>query len=152
MGLRADWKYEGVVGPNSQLITTQTGSLGYQVNLIYDGGETSFTIWLTEKNRKRAAQYFDVLGVPAEKLKSRSYFDLQLGLDIEGREVVFGTKEETYNNKTSIKVAWIGKKAAEDPAAAAAAFFSGDTPAPTVPTAPAKTPADGNGEDEQIPF
>lgn len=135
MSLKVDYKYTGTVGPQSQLITTQTGTLGYQVMLSCEDGDTSFTIWLTDKNRKKALQYFGILGIDPEKLKSRSYFELQLALDIEGREVCFGTKEEEYNGKRSIKVAWIGKKTADDAFAAAADFFAkagngGDGPTP----------------------
>jgi len=152
MGLKPEHRYNGVVGPNSQLITTQRGSLGYQVNLVCEDGETCFVIWLTEKNRSRALGYFAVLGVPADKLQSKTYFDLQLGLDIEGREISFGTQVEEYNGESKIKVAWIGKKAAENPAAEAAAFFSGKASAPSAPVA---SSAGGNGRtvpEDEIPF
>ena len=147
MGLKPDWRYNGTVGCNSQLITTQRGSLGYQVNLRCNDGETLFVIWLTEKNRKRAAGYFAVLGVPEDKLKSRSYFECQMALDIEGREVSFGTQVEEYNGKQTIKVAWIGKKAAENPAAEAAAFFAGENIGSTTDAAPVSA----SKEDDDLP-
>jgi hypothetical protein len=149
MALKQGWKYNGTVGPNSSLITTQRGSLGYQVNLVCDDGETSFVIWLTEKNRKRAAGYFDVLGIPADKLKSKSYFEFQMALDIWGREVSFGTQVEEYNGKQQTKVSWIGKKSTESPAAEAAAFFAGDGGSSS---AGASAPAVPAVKDEDIPF
>lgn len=145
MGLKPDHKYTGTVGPQSQLMTTQMGTLGYQVMLSCEDGDTSFTIWLTDKNRKKAFQYFGVLGVDPEKLKSRTYFELQLAMDIEGREVSFGTKEEEYNGKRSIKVAWIGKKTSDDAFAAAADFFG-------QPEKPGNGGGIGSIPDEEIPF
>lgn len=149
MALKPDWKYNGTVGPNSSFITTQRGSLGYQVNLICEDGETSFVIWLTEKNRKRAAGYFAVLGVLEDNLKSKSYVEFQMALDIEGREVSFGTQVEEYNGKQQIKVSWIGKKSTENPAAEAAAFFSGDGGSSGAGASEPSAPA---AKDEEIPF
>ena len=54
-----------------------------------------------------------------------SYIEYQLGLDIEGREVSFGTKDEEYNGKHSVKVVWIGKKSDPNLSRSAARFFGG---------------------------
>ena len=51
----------------------------------------------------------------------------QLGLDIEGREVSFGTKEEEYNGRHSVKVVWIGKQSDPNLSRSAARFFGGTT-------------------------
>ncbi len=123
MSIKADVKYNGIVAPGSQLYETQTGTLGYQVMLECGDGPTSFVIWLTQKNRERAQRYFEVLGVEPEQLKDPGYIEYQLGLDIEGRELCFGTKEEEYNGKHSVKVVWIGKRSDPNLSRSAARFF-----------------------------
>jgi hypothetical protein len=123
MNIKADVKYNGIVAPGSQLYETQTGTLGYQVMLECEDGSMSFVIWLTQKNRERARRYFDVLGVDPGLLKDSSYIEYQLGLDIEGRELSFGTKEEEYNGKYSVKVVWIGKRSDPNLSRSAARFF-----------------------------
>ena len=123
MSVKADTKYNGTVGPGSQLYETQTGTLGYQVMLECADGSTSFVIWLTQKNRERSKKYFEVLGVDAELLKDPGYIEYQLGMDIEGREVSFGKKDEEYNGRHSVKVVWIGKKSDPNLSRSAARFF-----------------------------
>ena len=123
MSIKADTKYNGIVAPGSQLYETQTGTLGYQVMLECPDGSTSFVIWLTQKNRERARRYFEALGVDPELLKDSGYIEYQLGLDIEGREVSFGTKEDEYNGKRSVKVVWIGKRSDPNLSRSAARFF-----------------------------
>ncbi len=123
--IKADSRYNGIVAPGSQLYETQTGTLGYQVMLECPEGATSFVIWLTDKNRERAKKYFEVLGVGSEALKDSGYIEYQLGLDIEGREVSFGTKDEEFNGKHSVKVVWIGKKSDPNLSRSAARFFGG---------------------------
>jgi hypothetical protein len=127
MSIKADTKYNGVVAPGSQLYETQTGTLGYQVMLECADGSTSFVIWLTQKNRERARRYFEALGVDPELLKDSGYIEYQLGLDIEGRELSFGTKEEEYNGRRSVKVVWIGKPSDPNLSRSAARFFGGTT-------------------------
>jgi hypothetical protein len=123
--IKADCKYNGTVAPGSALYETQTGTLGYQVMLECPEGSTSFVIWLTDKNRERARKYFEILGVDFAMLKDPGYIEYQLGLDIEGREVSFGTKDEEYNGKHSVKVVWIGKKSDPNLSRSAARFFGG---------------------------
>ena len=125
MTIKADAKYNGIVAPGSALYETQTGTLGYQVMLECADGSTSFVIWLTTKNRDRARKFFEILGVDPERLKDSGYIEYQLGLDIEGREVSFGTKEEEYNGRRSVKVVWIGKKSDPNLSRSAARFFGG---------------------------
>ena len=139
MSIKAETKYNGVVAPGSQLYETQTGTLGYQVMLECDDGPTSFVIWLTQKNRERARRYFEALRVDPEKLRDSSYIEYQLGLDIEGREVSFGTKDEEYNGKRSVKVVWIGKRSDPNLSRSAARFFG-------------STAADGEAAGEANPF
>jgi hypothetical protein len=68
-----------------------------------------------------------VLGVDPEHLKDSSYIEYQLGLDIEGREVSFGTKEEEYNGRRNVKVVWIGRRSDPNLSHSAARFFGGTT-------------------------
>jgi hypothetical protein len=86
-------------------------------------GATSFVIWLTDKNRERARRYFEILGVDPAMLKDPGYIEYQMGLDIEGREVCFGTKDEEYNGKHNVKVVWIGRKSDPNLSRSAARFF-----------------------------
>jgi hypothetical protein len=139
MSLKPDMKYNGTVGPGSHLYESQTGSLGYQVILDCPDGSTTFTIWLTQKTRERAKKYFELLGVDPELLKDPGHLEYQLGMDIEGREVSFGTKDEEYNGKRSLKVVWIGKKSAPNLSRSAARFFGATT-------------TGGETADEEIPF
>ncbi len=139
MSIKADTKYNGAVAPGSSLYETQTGTLGYQVMLECPDGPTSFVIWLTQKNRERARRYFEVLGVDPEHLKDSSYIEYQLGLDIEGRELSFGTKEEEYNGRHSVKVVWIGKRSDPNLSRSAARFFGGSA-------------GDGETAGEESPF
>jgi len=127
MNIKADTKYNGIVAPGSQLYETQTGTLGYQIMLDCQDGSTSFVIWLTQKNRDRAKKYFEVLGVDPERMKDPGYIEYQLGLDIEGREISFGTKAEEYNGRQNIKVVWIGKQSDPNLSRSAARFFGGTT-------------------------
>ena len=125
MSIKPDTKYNGTVGPGSQLYESQKGTLGYQVMLECADGSTSFVIWLSQKNRDRARQFFEILGVDFERLKDPSYIEYQLGLEIEGREVSFGTREEEYNGNHSVKVVWIGKKSSPNLSRSAAHYFGG---------------------------
>ncbi len=139
MSIKAVTKYNGVVAPGSQLHETQTGTLGYQVMLECPDGPASFVIWLTQKNRERARRYFEVLGVDPERLKDSGYIEYQLGLDIEGRELSFGTKEEEYNGRHNVKVVWIGKRSDPNLSRTAARFFGGSA-------------GDGETVGEETPF
>lgn len=129
--LKPDHKYQGRVREGSALIESQNGSLGFQLMLDCEDGHTFFTIWITPKNKELATKYFAALGVSIEKLQNSGYIDYQLGQDIVGREITFGTKEETYKGKTTVKVSWIGKPslAADGNKAAAVARFFGAPPA-----------------------
>lgn len=130
--LKADTKYNGRVGEGAGLHESGTGTMGFRVPLEYDDGNTEFIIWLSDKAKEKAQKTFtEVLGIPLEKLQSSTYFEYQLGQDIVGREVSFGTKEEEYKGKRKVKVAWIDKKSASlgvGVAAAAAQFFGGKAP------------------------
>lgn len=149
MGLKIDYKYAGVIVGDSRLISTQSGSLGYQVMLSCDDGDTAFIIWLTPKNRARAIKTFEMLGITREHLAEKNYLEYQLALDIEGKEVSFGTREEEYNGKKSIKVSWLGKKSSGDLTQDAADFFgqavANDSPASNDDSRPLV-------KDEDIPF
>lgn len=138
MSLKADHKYHGTVREGSEIIESQSGSLGYQVMLGCEDGNTSYTIWLTQKNRDRAEKTFtEALGVDPGKLQNATYIENQLAVDIAGREVTFVTEMETYKGKERIKVAWLFKRSAtsgQNPAKAAASFFSkGKASTPPVP-------------------
>ena len=131
MSLRAGRKYHGTVTAGSELIQSQSGTLGYQVNLDCEDGEASYIIWLTPKNKERAETTFvEALGVDREQLINGNYLELQLGVDLCGREVTFTTVEEEYKGKSKVKVAFLFRRSAvtgSSPGKAAASFF-GATP------------------------
>jgi hypothetical protein len=102
-------RYVGTVASGSGLYESGSGTLGFQVLLQCEDGATDYTIWLTEKNQKRAAEAFTVLGIDPAKLAAPEEFT-KIGREIEGREVSFETDEETYNGKTRIKVKWLSAK------------------------------------------
>ncbi len=132
MALKADHKYSGAVCPGSALIETQKGTLGYQVQLECEDGETSYTIWLTPKTRENARECFEkALGVDPKKLEDGNYIEMQLALDIDGREVSFTTREEEYKGKVKVKVSGLYKRSASSGqplGKAASSFFKGLTP------------------------
>ncbi len=157
MALKADNKYEGIVLSGSALIETQTGTLGYQVNLSCADGLATFVIWLTEKNRERAKKYFEILGVSPENLADPTYLEFGLGMEIVGHELTFGTKLEVYRGEQSIKVAWIGRRTSGKPSEAVAQFFGKPkekepTKAPPKPSVDAISTKDYQMEDDEIPF
>lgn len=146
MALKAPHKYHGNVREGSEIIETKTGTMGYQVQLECEDGYSSYTIWLTPKNRERAFKTFtEALGVDPENLTNSNYIEYQLALDIAGKEVTFVTEEEEYNEKKRIKVAWLFKRsaAAQGASRAVASFFG--------PQAPAKVTATDITDDD-IPF
>jgi hypothetical protein len=120
MGLRAGERYVGKVVEGSRLFQSNAKkTTGFQVNIEVENGgpfpeKTDFTIWLTPKNRERALQSFEALGVSEEDLASASFVKYQLPQVIVGTEVEFEMKEETYRDQKQLKVAWIGKRGAVD--------------------------------------
>jgi len=155
MGIKADWKYNGTVRAGSGLVESGTGTPSYQVMLTCEDGDTSFQIWLTEKNKERATKAFETLGVPADKLKDAQFFEYEMGGIIEGVEVSFGTREEEYRGKRTVKVAWIGKPSAAlagSLSSAAAAFFGGKAEAADEKRPTAVGAAGATIEDDDIPF
>jgi hypothetical protein len=148
MPLKSDNKYNGVVSPGSTLTESQTGTLSFQVMLECEDGDTYFPIWLTDKNREKALKYFEILGADVNKLNNSTYLEYELGNAITGKEVSFGTREETYKGKVSIKVAWIGKKSDPNLARGAAKFFGGVGDATTSRPVTSEDPIG----DSDIPF
>jgi hypothetical protein len=148
MALKPDHKYHGTVREGSEIIESQSGSLGYQVMLRCEDGDTSYTIWLTNKNRDRAEKTFtEALGVSSENLQNPAYLENKLAADIAGHEVTFVTEEETYKDRTRIKVAWLFKRSAmsnKSPGKAVAGFF---TKAKTGAVTP-----DNPIDDNDVPF
>lgn len=108
MSLKAK-RYVGTVASGSGLYESNSGTLGFQVLLSCEDGATEYTIWLTEKNKKRAAEAFTILGIDPARLAKPEDFT-RIGEEIEGHEVSFETEEETYNGKTRMKVKWLSAK------------------------------------------
>jgi hypothetical protein len=142
--LKANCKYNAVV-TGGGLFEAGTGTMGYQVFLKCEDGETDYTIWLTTKNRDggRIEKDFKTLGVPISTLKTAEGIH-SIGDAITGREVSFGTALDVYKDKERIKVVWIGEKRPESSGDlfADAAAFMGGAPAPIRNDLP----------DEEIPF
>ncbi len=129
MGIRANQRYNGSVSPGSCLVESQSGTLGFQVMLECEDGETSYTIWLTPKSKEIAIETFEkALGVDPKKLEDGNYLELQLANDIAGREVTFTTRDEEYKGRSSIKVVGLYKRSASSGlplGKAASSFFKG---------------------------
>ncbi len=129
MGIKADRRYNGLVAPGSCLIESQSGTLGYQVQLVCDDGETSYTIWLTKKSKEIAIETFEkALGVDPKKLEDGNYLEMQLANDIADREVTFTTRDEEYKGKSATKVVGLYKRSASSGlplGKAASSFFKG---------------------------
>lgn len=121
--IRADHKYNGKISAGSGLVESKTGTVSFNVQLECEDGDAVFPIWLTERNREKSMRYFEVIGADNNKLSEHEYLENELPAAIVGREVCFGTKEEEYNGRTTVKVAWIGKKPDPNLARAAARFF-----------------------------
>lgn len=129
MGIKANRKYHGTVATGSALLESSGGTLGFCVQLECEDGPTSFTIWLTPKTREIAEDTFvKALGVDPKKLHDGNYIDMQLGLDIAGREVSFTTEENEYKGKVTVKVKSLLKRSASAGGSlskAAGIFFAG---------------------------
>jgi hypothetical protein len=145
MAIKADMKYNGKIAEGSYFYYSSQGSLALNIRLECEDGTISFPLWLTEKNKERAVKTLTSLGADPAKLGNQNYLDNELPGVITGKEVSFGTKEETYNDKTTIKVSWIGKATDPNVVRGAASFFGGGG-APT-----AKDRADEITDDD-IPF
>lgn len=146
MAIRAEMKYHGTVAPGSSIVESRNGTLSFQVMLECEDGDAYFPIWLTDKNKEKAIKTLEMLGADPAKLNSSNYLELELPNLITGKEVSFGTREEEYNGKKTVKVAWIGKKTDPNAFKGAAKFF-GSTQNGN------QTPETEKGiTDEDIPF
>ncbi len=129
MGIKADKRYNGTVSPGSTLMESQSGTLGFQVMLECEDGETSYTIWLTPRSKEIAVETFkNALGIDPKKLEDGNYLELQLATDIAGREVTFTTREEEYKGKSTTKVVGLFKRNVSSGlplGKAASSFFKG---------------------------
>jgi cysteine synthase len=123
MGIQANRTYNGTVGDNNQLVETPSGTMGYQISLCCEDGDTSCVMWMTDKTKKMVSKTLEILGVDEEKLTDPAYLDFGMSLEIQGRELSFTTVEEEYNGQTSIKVSWINKRLSEDLKRDAAKYF-----------------------------
>jgi hypothetical protein len=146
MPLKADQKYDGKIAEGSYFAYSASGNLALYIRLECIDGSSSFPLWLTEKNREKAIKTLVSLGADAGKLSDQNYLDYELVPLITGKEVTFGTREETYQGKSSIKVSWIGKRTDPNVARGAAKFFSNTN------TDSNATPKQGEIDDSDIPF
>ncbi len=134
MTLKADTRYAGTI-VDGGIYEANSGTLGYQLLLNCEDGATDFIIWLTPKSKEKAEKTFVSLGIDPKSLRSETGLD-GIASQLAGMDVVFGTREEEYQGKKRVKVAWVGKPkegaaSAGSPLARAAAFFADGPPAPT---------------------
>lgn len=153
MGLRPDTNYRGLI-VSAAWIQSQKGTPGLQVNLETEDGMNaiSHTFWVTDRSREFFEKAMLDFGVTREQLSSGAFMQNQLPGFLADTEVSFGTKEETYNDQTRIKVAWIGRhKGPSDERGigyAVASMFGGEKASETE-----KPDTTGeNLEDDDIPF
>ena len=148
---RNDQTYTGTVTGGTFFQSAAKGTPGYQVNIESEHGDISYVIWLTQKNRDRITRDFETLGIDASRMGSRAFIEHELPGLIAGRPIAFHTRSEEYNNKTSMKVAWIGKPkaASETELLADVASFFAEQKAPTETT---QEQDGGSFDDDEIPF
>lgn len=144
MALQADRKYDGQITSAAWVVSRNKGTNGLQVDVeTPDGDYISHTFWITPRTRDRFAEDMAGFGIDAENLRNPSFLRHEMPTVLIGQEVSFTTKEETYNDKRSIKVAYLNPKTApSDPRGiefAVASLF-----APTV--------AEGEIGDDDVPF
>jgi hypothetical protein len=143
MSLYPDQKYSGEV-TRGKWMESQKGTLGFEIMLECEDGAISHTIWVTETTKERAEQDFIALGVTPAQLRDESYLRNEMPLAVVGAPISFGTKEEDYKGKKSIKVSWFGKPRAPRAATlegSVAALFRGEAP-----------PVAAEVADDDIPF
>lgn len=124
MGFRAGFKYIGTIREGSNAFESQRGTPGFQVMLRCEDGDTDFVIWLTERNRENAARYFQTIGADMSRLENENYIQYELPAAIVGVPVAFSMKDETFNNETRLKCAWIGRPSTGRPEKQVATFFA----------------------------
>lgn len=147
-------RYVGTIASGSGLYESLKGTLGFQVLINCEDGATDYTIWLTEKNTlpakdggpSRAARDFETLGIDSRRLRDSKDFTI-IGEEIAGHEISFETDEETYNEKTRVRVKWISEKKDAGVGSMeqrAAALFGSPKPTPDVPVP--------NRDNDDVPF
>lgn len=128
MAIKTDTTYQGQIVHGSTVVESSTGTLGFKVMLICSDGETSHTIWLTEKTKENAEKTFrEVLGIELAKLQDANYVN-QIGSFIEGKKVEFLTGTDEYKGKSRVAVKFINKPRAvsgASPLNTFAEFFGG---------------------------
>lgn len=154
--IRADQTYVARVGSGSRFFeSTKNKTPGFQVNLECDEGTISYVIWITRKNRERAAKDFETLGVDISSLSSRNFLMYDLPNRIAGAEVEFSTKAETWNGESQVKVDRIGRPGAgneEAIAACVAEIFGAPSGTPAQASPPTSTSFATPEPDDDIPF
>lgn len=120
--------YNGTIEGPGRWGNSSKGTLGFSFSIRCDETNdlTDFTIWLTPKTAERAIESFEIFGITAADLGNASYAENHLPSAVEGKPLSFKMKEEEYNGRRSLKVAFIGARReamAEGSAGAAAAKF-----------------------------
>jgi hypothetical protein len=106
--LQPDRTYIGTIVSARLMQSKAKKTPGFQLGIETSEGDTAeHIIWLTPKNKERAETDFQTLGVDLSRLGSRSYIEHELPGATIGKEIEFGTKSETYNDRTTVKVSWI---------------------------------------------
>lgn len=117
------------------LVESGKGTVGIELLLSNDmAGETTHTLWLSEKAKERAAEVLAEFGVTAEDLKAPFWRDGCQAL--VGQVANCDMKGEVYNGETRVRVGWIhgplakprtAKAASPQAIAAAQRLFGGKT-------------------------
>jgi hypothetical protein len=146
MPLQPDMKYNGTVMSNSGAIESQSGTYGYEIWIECEDGRIRHTFWITPKTADKVRKQLVLLGANESRLGEMNYWEYELKDDIAGAEISFGTKEEEYNGKTSVRVNWIGKRSQGKPHVALAKMFGGAVAEPPAEEQPPVI------DDSEIPF
>ena len=91
------------------MIESAKGTPGFEIQIDTESGTMMHTIWITRRNKEYAEKDLVTIGADPNRLANPNYLENELPVHVTGQEIVFGTKEEVYKEKASVKVAWLGR-------------------------------------------
>lgn len=161
MAVKADEKYTATVMSAELIESVLKGTPGIQITFQTADGDIDHTIWLTPKTVERARKDLIKLGATDEGLSTGGWEYLEnIGEVLRAHQCRITTHEETYNEKTRVKVQWINSldgdgsgvaKATPKTAKAAATMFA-EAAAIDDPLSEPGSPDALVGVDDDLPF
>ena len=124
-------RYTGEITTAALIESSMKGTPGLELYINGEQGATSYTVWLTPKNRERAERDLGLLGVRPGDLKLPTFWE-NVGTLLSGKPICFGFAEEDFNGKKRLKISYIAgpkSESAGNLAAKAAGLFGSPAPA-----------------------